>query len=136
VFRSLPQLELLFPHLKGIATASDRSDLEICGLIMAGGEVQYLENISETPRLNFKIRPESYVGAFMGDSPRITACFHSHVLGDERMSDLDRAMSHNSGVPYLIYSTISKRFSFFNPKCLEIIYFSIQECIIESGIKT
>ena len=135
MFRSLPQLELLFPHLKGLATAADRSDLEICGLIVAG-DARYLKNVSKTPRLNFKIRPESYVGAFMGDSSRITACFHSHVLGDERMSDLDRRMSDNSAIPYLIYSTISNRFSFYCPKSIEIIYFSIQECIIESGIKT
>ena len=135
MFRSLPKLKLLFPHLKSVAKAADRSAFEICGLVIAG-KVKYLKNISKTPRLNFKIRPESYVGAFMGDSPRITACFHSHVLGDEKLSDLDRRISNNSAIPYLIYSTISNRFSFYCPKSIEIIYFSIQECIIESGIKT
>lgn len=125
LFESTKQLEAILPHLKEIIAASNRSDFEVCGLIV-GGDILHLENISDTPRVNFRIDPASYVDIFVEDSSKITACFHSHVIGGEKMSILDRETSDNSTIPFLIYSTISRRFSLYLPKSREIIYFRLE----------
>lgn len=89
---------------------------EICGFIgiKEGIYTSVLcNNKSRRPKENFTIDPVDYL--LFVDEYEPVCVFHSHVLGDETMSEQDIIMSENTCLPFLIYSLNTKKFKIHEP---------------------
>lgn len=90
---------------------------EICGFIgIKDGVYTSLlcNNKSRKPKENFTIDPVDYL--LFVEEYEAVCIFHSHVLGDETMSEQDIIMSENSCLPFLVYSLNTKKFKIYEPR--------------------
>jgi len=117
-FRTPKKKEIL---KKIIDWSSNNSFFEICGLI-GRDEDQYViflcENKSKTPSQSFSIDPIDYILFLEKYDP--IALFHTHIRGNEEPSEKDIIMSENSCLPFLIYSTTTRKFKIYTPKHLHV----------------
>jgi len=120
-FHQLKYIDFL-KYLKKIKSYSERFDYECCG-IASTEKFHILKNISETKQENFLIAPKDYYDIIK--NARIHFIWHSHVLGDERPSEIDIEYSSYFMYPSIIYSTISKKFSIFHYDSNSLVYFTI-----------
>lgn len=103
--------------LEGVS--DDNISIEICALIgYCENENNYFisfeDNIAQDPRNFFCISPAKYLK--FKNSYQIIAIFHSHVFGDESLSMFDVKMAENCCVPFMIFSTNSRKFNFYEPQ--------------------
>ena len=76
---------------------------ECCGLVaIIKGKERYLpcRNIAESQYENFVLHPEDYSKA--EDLGEVVALVHSHPNGSVRMSEADRVMCNQSGLPWVV----------------------------------
>lgn len=92
---------------------------EICGFVGFNPKqkkyiVQIEKNQATDPKNFFLISPLNYL-KFKKDN-KIIAIFHSHIAGDESLSEFDIKTSELICVPFMIFSTNTKKFSFYEPR--------------------
>ena len=97
---------------------------EICGLI-TNKSIIFCDNQSKVPLTSFYIDPIIYYNAKYKQGLDILYCFHSHTVINEKPSNWDKERSNESTIPYLIYSTVSDKFSIYYPESIKTIYFSV-----------
>lgn len=97
---------------------------EICGII-TNKKIYFTPNISNTPEDNFVIDPKILSRIYTTKDEYIKLCFHSHTKGDHLPSLNDKIQQRFSDLPFLIYSTLTKKFSFYNEKTGEFMKFSL-----------
>lgn len=91
---------------------------EICGFIGFNKKTkkyiaQTEKNQSADPKNYFIISPLNYL-KFKNEN-EIIAIFHSHVIGDEKLSEFDIKTSEVTCIPFMIFSINSRKFSFYEP---------------------
>jgi len=106
-----------------VDTSESNSYLEICGFLGFDQEknqyvIQHQKNIADNPSQHFMIDPLEYL--IFKDRYELVSVYHSHINGDEEPSEFDVKMSDNCCIPFLIYSTESKKFHLYEPQNLEI----------------
>lgn len=92
------------------------SETESCGFVLNKNKksiVVKCQNISQDQSQNFQISDEEYMFAYK--NYKIESVFHSHVLGDESFSKLDKSISTQLDIPIIVYSLKTKKFNFFDP---------------------
>jgi proteasome lid subunit RPN8/RPN11 len=92
---------------------------EICGFlgydIFDKAYVAHIEkNLAKNISDYFLIDPNNYL-KFKNDYD-IIAIFHSHIVGDETFSEFDMKMSELSCVPFLVFSTNTRKFNLYEPQ--------------------
>ena len=92
---------------------------EICGFVGYNEKIkkyiaQIEKNQAADPKNYFIISPLNYL-KFKKEN-EIIAIFHSHVFGDETLSEFDIKTSELSCVPFLVFSINSRKFCFYEPK--------------------
>jgi proteasome lid subunit RPN8/RPN11 len=111
-------LNKVFDFIKDICE-EDRY-YESCGLIgIKNNEyvVKRCENKSTIPKDHFVVEPLDYF--FFKEENKILCVYHSHVSGDEKPSEDDVLMAKSCCLPFLIYSTETKKFKLHIPNELE-----------------
>ncbi len=104
---------------KFIQTHSDLNiAIEICGFIGFNQKqkkyiVQIEKNQATDPKNFFLISPLNYLK--FKKNNKIVAIFHSHIIGDESLSEFDIKTSELICVPFVIFSTNTRNFSFYEP---------------------
>lgn len=106
--------------LKRIAFVAESCNFEICGAVTKN-KLYFFENLSPEPEKNFVVDPKKYSNIY----DKIVFFFHSHCLGGCKPSDLDLEICKEMAKPFLIYSKLDKKFSFYTPKDQNLIYFSL-----------
>lgn len=96
--------------------------IEICGFLGFDGEkksyiIQNQKNIAEDPSKHFMIDPLSYL--LFKERYDLLAVYHSHINSDAEPSEFDIKMSNTCCIPFLIYSTETKKFHLYEPQNLE-----------------
>lgn len=102
--------------------SESNSFIEICGFLGFDREkeayvVQNQKNVAEDPSKHFMIDPLSYL--FFKDRYDLLAVYHSHINSDAEPSEFDIKMSNTCCIPFLIYSTETKKFNLYEPQNLE-----------------
>tara|TARA_Y100000004_G_scaffold110985_2_gene124574 strand:+ start:3539 stop:3889 length:351 start_codon:yes stop_codon:yes gene_type:complete len=106
--------------LQHISVASHACNFEICGAATKE-KLYFFKNLSKNPKKTFFIDPEDYFKIYK----KVIFFFHSHCLGGAKPSESDIFTSDEINRPFLIYSTVDKKFSFYTPKNKNLIYFSL-----------
>jgi proteasome lid subunit RPN8/RPN11 len=100
-----------------IQHAESKPDEEVCGFILMNNDLTvYIEpalNQHEHKKKCFSISPSKFLEHTL--SKKIIGIYHSHPKNTEKPSKLDVSMSEEMGVPYLIYSLITKKFFLYYP---------------------
>ena len=97
-------------------------DREVCGFVVySEGNILFKEckNTSQDPN-QFKIRSADFLR--IKTSCKILYVFHSHILSDSEPSEIDKQKSDSCGYKFLIYSLVSKTFSYYEPNGFVIPY--------------
>ena len=92
---------------------------EVCGFFGYDNDKKtYIAKIEENqasdPINFFAISPTSYLK--FKQQYLLLAIFHSHVQGDESLSEFDIKTSESTCIPFMIYSINTNKFSFYEPK--------------------
>lgn len=98
--------------------AGTKPDEEVCGFILLNKDltvsVEPAINEHPNPKEHFTISPLKFLKHNI--DKRIIGIYHSHPKTNEKPSKPDIAMSEEMGIPYLIYSLITKKFYLYYPK--------------------
>ena len=102
--------------------SESNSFIEICGFLGFDREkeayvVQIQKNVAEDPSQHFMIDPLNYL--LFKERYDLLAVYHSHINTDAEPSEFDVKMSNNCCIPFLIYSTETKKFDLYEPQNLE-----------------
>lgn len=101
-----------------IAHAESCPEIEVCGFIFMNSDltvsIERAKNESKTPEDSFLISPSKFIDRNL--NKKIIGLYHSHPKSSENPSTQDISMSEEMGVPYLIYSLISKNFYLYYPE--------------------
>lgn len=104
-----------------IVHAEGNPEEEVCGFVLLHKDltvsVEPAINEHSAPRDCFTISPKSFIKHSIGKT--IVGIYHSHPRNNERPSPPDIAMSEEMGIPYLIYSVITKKFFLYYPESYE-----------------
>ena len=119
-FHQLTDIDINSFFLKSISKIANCCDFEICGAATKD-KLYFFKNLSKNPQETFIVDPSEYV-LFYNE---IKFFFHSHCLGGCKPSDLDLEICKEMAKPFLIYSKLDKKFSFYTPKDQNLIYFSL-----------
>jgi proteasome lid subunit RPN8/RPN11 len=92
---------------------------EICGFLgFDENSKEYIakieKNESPEPEKFFIINPIGYLN--FKNEYSLIAVFHSHVMYDEEPSEFDIKMSESLCLPFIIFSTNSKKFHIYEPQ--------------------
>lgn len=103
--------------------SESNSFIEVCGFLGLDREgggyiVQNEQNISDDPSKHFIINPLNYL--LFKERYDLLAIYHSHIDTNAEPSEFDVKMSNNCCIPFLIYSTETKKFALYEPQNLEI----------------
>ena len=94
--------------------SNENPEKEVCGLVCYKDEKIYFEKVknqSNDPD-TFVIHPMDFLNK--KTNKELLAIFHSHVNGKEDPSEYDIKNAKNCLYPFLIYSTVSEKFSLFD----------------------
>ena len=98
--------------------AKSLPDEEVCGVILIEPDnsvrVERMKNESEDKKKNFHLSPSKFLEYKINN--RVLGIYHSHPTTTERPSKIDRAMSEEMGIPYLIYSLKNNKFFLYYPQ--------------------
>jgi proteasome lid subunit RPN8/RPN11 len=97
--------------------ANSYAPRECCGFICQKGNgllVFGARNTADDPVRNFRIDPTFFLK--VKKKHLIRWVYHSHTLGNEKMSEKDKKSSIISGIPFLCYSIETGQFSYFCPE--------------------
>lgn len=101
-----------------IEKAKNNPEEEICGFIYLtiDGEPKLHEcrNAAEDKAHSFLIDPQEYIKLF-ASSNTICGIYHSHVLDDSSLSDLDLSLSEEMELPVYLYSLVDKKWNSYTP---------------------
>tara|TARA_R110002020_G_scaffold133235_4_gene297339 strand:- start:7991 stop:8704 length:714 start_codon:yes stop_codon:yes gene_type:complete len=101
-----------------IKHAESNPDEEVCGFVLLNKDltisVERAVNEHLEPRDCFTISPSKFLKYSI--QKNIIGIYHSHPRSNEEPSKPDIAMSEEMGVPYLIYSLITKKFYLYYPE--------------------
>lgn len=102
--------------------SESNSFIEICGFLgfdrkKGAYVVQNEKNVAEDPSQHFMIDPLNYL--LFKERYDLLAVYHSHINTDAEPSEFDVKMSNNCCIPFLIYSTETKKFDLYEPQNLE-----------------
>lgn len=102
--------------------SESNSFIEICGFLGFDRKkeayvVQNEKNVAEDPSQHFMIDPLNYL--LFKERYDLLAVYHSHINTDAEPSEFDVKMSNNCCIPFLIYSTETKKFDLYEPQNLE-----------------
>jgi proteasome lid subunit RPN8/RPN11 len=91
---------------------------EICGFVgFNKKQKKYIAQIEKNqavdPKNFFLISPLNYLK--FKKNNEIIAVFHSHIVGDESLSEFDIKTSELICTPFIIFSTNTRKFSFYEP---------------------
>jgi proteasome lid subunit RPN8/RPN11 len=104
-----------------IVHAESNPEEEVCGFILLHKDltvsVEPAINEHSAPRDCFTISPKSFIKHSIDKT--IVGIYHSHPRSNEKPSPPDIAMSEEMGIPYLIYSVITKKFFLYYPESYE-----------------
>jgi len=117
-FHLLKSTDISKVFLKKISKVAESCNFEICGAATKE-KLHFFKNLSKTPEETFFVSPQEYVGFY----DNIQFFFHSHCLGGAKPSEADIDAARELLRPFLIYSSIEKKFSFYCPKTQKLIYF-------------
>lgn len=109
--------------LEEIKTYSESSPTrEICGFVVyCDGKTSFKKCKNYSPDDNqFKISSRDLLR--IKTSSKILYVVHSHVLSDSSPSEIDKNKSESCGYKFLIYSVVSKDFSFYEPSNMKLSY--------------
>lgn len=103
---------------KIIEHAENNPSVEVCGFVTFKKDltisVDQQKNQSSTPEDCFEISPQKWINHQINE--KVLAIYHSHPKSTETPSGQDIRMSEEMGVPYLIYSLITKKFFLYYPE--------------------
>ena len=91
-------------------------DCESCGFILKKNKkytTVECSNVSSNSKYNFEIPDKEYIFAYK--NYEIISIFHSHVVGDENLSNEDILIAEALDTPMIVYSLKSDKFKLFNP---------------------
>ena len=97
-----------------IKYSNENPENEVCGLVCYKNKKIYFEKVknqSNDPD-GFIIHPMDFLSK--KTSKELLAVFHSHVNTKEEPSEYDIKNAKNCLYPFLIYSTVSEKFSLFD----------------------
>tara|TARA_E500000318_G_scaffold106533_1_gene114643 strand:+ start:2212 stop:2607 length:396 start_codon:yes stop_codon:yes gene_type:complete len=97
-----------------IKFSNENPENEVCGLVCYKNEKIYFEKVknqSNDPDM-FLIHPMDFLNKKI--NKELLAVFHSHVNAKEEPSEYDIKNAKNCLCPFLIYSTVSEKFSLFD----------------------
>lgn len=101
-----------------IEHAESEPFIEVCGFVVLNKDlsisIHQQKNQSSTPEECFEISPQKWIDFSLKN--KILAVYHSHPKSKEKPSCQDIKMSEEMGVPYLIYSLITKNFFLYYPE--------------------
>ena len=101
--------------------ASEFPEEEVCGFVLieddASIRVKRIKNESRDKENCFHISPMKFLEYKVNN--RILGIYHSHPKTTETPSKVDREMSEELGIPYLIYSLKSDKFFLYYPESYE-----------------
>lgn len=104
-----------------IQHASSSPGKEVCGFVILSDDlIPYTEeSINENPKPedSFSISPAKFLNNKL--SKNILGIYHSHTKHSEFPSEHDKIASEATGVPYLIYSLVTKKFFLYYPESYE-----------------
>ena len=98
-----------------IEHAESQPEEEVCGTVVL--DTSLLVNINREKNESidkknmFQISPRKLIG-----QENIIGIYHSHPFGDENPSEVDKRNSEEMGVPFLIYSLVTKNFFLYIPR--------------------
>ncbi len=85
---------------------------EMCGFIYFQNQFKFEKATNYSNSVDyFEIHPAEFLNFKLNKN--LVAIIHSHINGDENLSQEDKESSENCLYPYLIYSTKTKKFSFY-----------------------
>jgi proteasome lid subunit RPN8/RPN11 len=103
---------------KIIDHAESYPETEVCGFIFLNNDltvsIERAKNESKTPGESFLVSPSRFINRTL--SKRVLGLYHSHPKSSENPSSQDISMSEEMGIPYLIYSLITKNFYLYYPE--------------------
>jgi len=98
--------------------AESKPDEEVCGFILLNKDltvsVEECANENPNPEKCFTVSSAKFLKHSI--EKKILGIYHSHPKSDEKPSKTDIAMSEEMGIPYLIYSLITKKFYLYYPE--------------------
>jgi proteasome lid subunit RPN8/RPN11 len=98
--------------------AESKPDEEVCGFVLLNKDltvsVERSTNENPNPGECFTISSAKFLKYNI--EKKILGIYHSHPKSDEKPSKADMDMSEEMGVPYLIYSLITKKFYLYYPE--------------------
>lgn len=98
--------------------AESAPDQEVCGFVLLNKDltvsVDRAVNENPNPGESFTISSAKFLKYNI--DKRILGIYHSHPKTNEKPSKPDIAMSEEMGIPYLIYSLITKKFYLYYPE--------------------
>jgi proteasome lid subunit RPN8/RPN11 len=100
-----------------IEYAESLQDQEACGLVVLDKSMSTkflpMQNQSFDVTKTFLIDPYTFLKHKLTST--VLGIFHSHYDSDEKPSKSDIELSEESGIPYLIYSLVTKKFFLYYP---------------------
>ena len=97
--------------------AKENPEEEVCGFVLLEPDlsVKIERSINESPnkRECFLISPAKFIKNKL--NKKILGIYHSHPFTTENPSARDKVLSKETGVPYLIYSLKTEKFSLYHP---------------------
>lgn len=108
-------------HDKIISHAESKPDQEVCGVVLLcpdlSVEIKQESNINPDPVNSFTISPQKLINYQV--KYNLLGIYHTHPFSGENPSEQDIINSEESGIPYLIYSLITKKFFLYYPESFE-----------------
>lgn len=105
-------MEILYNRLLEYSKGTSE---EACAFILGNKDIVWVDNISDSPRETFTIRPQDY----LKHKKNITCIFHSHPKGGPP-SEEDHLVCRRINAPMLICSVPDKTFYYIKPEELGI----------------
>lgn len=78
--------------LAELRSVAQRSNEEVCGLLLSSGELHYIKNVSKTPAVAFLFDKREYLNVLKNihkTQQSIVCVFHTHPSGNHNPSELD-----------------------------------------------
>jgi len=94
---------------------------EVCGFIILKDDkfdILEVENMAEDKESEFYISAKSFL--YARENNQLVAVFHSHPNGTEESSQYDKNCSEATCIPFVIFSTQTRKFSVYVPEFLDV----------------
>ena len=118
VFLELTLMNISKFHKDIVSHSKSKPDEEVCGFVILNPDL----TVSAEPAINenpdkkdcFEISSKKFIDYKL--NKKILGIYHSHPRSDESPSERDKKISEETGIPYLIYSLLTKKFFLYYPE--------------------